>query len=104
MAELAAVFSGFGIFLSNTCLAFRDERDLAGWTPRRRWVLSERALSYALAVFGWVKEIPDQLILGYVTPNAGAVYRAAVRDLGHRGPELNELRGTLRLPPAGPYR
>jgi len=104
-SELAAVFSGFGIFLSNTGVALRkSDHGLVGWAPRSRWVLSERALSYALAVFGWVKEVPDQLIMRFLRPNPRAYYRAAVRDLRRRGSELNELRGALRLPHEGPYR
>ncbi len=103
-AELAAVFAGFGIFLTNTAFAFPDEASLVRWAPRQRWVLHERALAYALAVFGWVKEIPDLHIISYLRPNPQAFYRAAVRDLRRRGSELSELRGTLRLPPRGPYR
>jgi hypothetical protein len=103
-AELAALFAGFGIFLTNTAYALPDEDGLVRWPPRQRWVLSERALAYALAVFGWVKEIPDLSIISYLRPNPRAFYRAAVRDLRRRGAELGELRGTLRLPHQGPYR
>ncbi len=67
-------------------------------------MLEERTLAYALAVFGWVKEIPDLHIVSYLRPNPRAFYRAAVRDLRRRGAELGELRGALRLPHQGPYR
>lgn len=105
VAELAAVFSGFGIFMANTAYAPPlPEQRLLRWAPQPRWTLSEAALSYALAVFGWMEEIPDAHIMGYLRPSPRAFYRAAVRDLRRRGAELGELRGTLRLPHVGPYR
>ncbi len=101
-AEVATVFSGFGLFLTNTGQRVRRGQPPIPLGLRGRWHLSQRALAYALAVFGWIKEIPDRLILSYLAPNPRAFYRAAVRDLGHRGPELTELRGCVAHD--GPYR
>lgn len=105
-AELAAVYLGFGVFLANAaarelrghCDALLDRR------PVRPLVLGERELAYALALFAWLQEIPDDDVCRWLDDNPRSFYRAATRDLRRRGKELHALRSASLEAHVGPYR
>ena len=104
--ELGAVFLGFGVFLANS--AAREHRGpgdvLLHWGLVTRGALGERELAYALALFAWLHEIPDDDVCCWLDPNPRSFYRAATRDLRRRGKELAALRSASLEAHVGPYR
>lgn len=104
-AELAAVFLGFGVFVANGAdrIALRSEPPLVAVRPQPG-VLGPRELSYALAIFAWLQEIPDDDVARHLDPNPRAFYRTATKDLRRRGKEMASLRAAGDRFQQGPYR
>lgn len=105
MAELAAVYLGFGVFVANAAgrAAQPPEAPLVDWR-RQPSALGERELAYALAIFAWLEEIPDDDVCVHLDPNPRAFYRTATKDLRRRGKELGALRAAGDRVNEGPYR
>ncbi len=103
--DLAAVFLGFGLFVTNRAarVLHRSEPPLLA-VRRPMGALGDRELAYALAIFAWRHEIADDEVCRHLDANPRAFYRTATKDLRRRGRELSALRAVAERVYAGPYR
>lgn len=93
-AEVLAVFSGFGIMLTNSAYTYRGSCARC-YNPRanRQASLSESESVYALALFCHLKKIPSDKVFKYLKPHLKNSFKLASKQIRNR-PELN---GQLRL-------
>lgn len=94
--DLGAIYLGFGVFLANAAFTYINR---CGYTSKQGY-LDEKQLSYALAIFCILKEIPLKDVRKHLKTNPKAYIKAAHKDLLKRwggeitrsGDELCELR------------
>jgi hypothetical protein len=106
--EVGAVMLGFGVFLANSVLRFRQVESGAihGWSAARHGELGEDALGYLLALHVELAEIEPKPALAHLAANPKAAFKWARGQL--QGPwsgtiaKLREI--TPAAPSEGPYR
>ncbi len=93
LAEVVAVFLGFGIIMANSAFNYRNITCGSCYTPGydRHSFLSQYDITYALAVFCHLKQIPQKQILAALKPNLRSFFKKAWKQAGQRL-ELNDLR------------
>ncbi|MEM6734188.1 MAG: hypothetical protein AAF658_21675 [Myxococcota bacterium] len=99
--DLCAVFLGFGIFVSNSAVRFKQFSDgtMIGWSMSRQGYLSEQALAYALAVFLELLGIDLRHATRYLDPNPRSYLKRAHRHVRrHRSDRINALRAVMVEP------
>ncbi|MCZ7644214.1 MAG: hypothetical protein M5U26_02855 [Planctomycetota bacterium] len=81
--DLCAVFIGFGIFMANGAFHFEQYTDAQGhgWRASRRGYLNELQLSYALALFCALKDIPIDAARAHLKTNPKSYVKSAARHL-----------------------
>jgi len=86
LADLTAVFFGFGIFLANASFRFSQWQDSRyhGWSARNQGYLSENALALALALFCRWKALPAAAARPYLAPNPRHHFKVYYRELGRK--------------------
>ena len=102
LVDITAVFLGFGVFLCNRSSSRGASQP---WLPEpaRLTRLSELELSYALAVYTTVGEIPDRDVVPHLTLNPRGYFLKAQRHLlRFQGPAFRRLRTVANVD--GPYR
>jgi hypothetical protein len=85
--EIAAVFMGFGVFMTNASLQH------AGLD------LNEGELAHALALFCLLRRIPSAPIATHINPHLRKHLRLATHDLGQHGPSFHALRSIFPVSP-----
>lgn len=88
-AEILAVFSGFGLVLTNTAYTYRGSCARC-YNPRanRQASLSEAESVYALALFCHLKNTPDRLVFKYLKPHLKGSFKLALKQIRRRAPLL----------------
>ena len=96
VTELLGVFMGFGIMLANTAFNVRVNSCGAcqGPAAERPGYLSRADLSYALALFCRLKEIPPGRVRPHLKSDLRPLFRRALADIDRSPEELARLRGT----------
>ncbi|HHZ87828.1 MAG TPA: hypothetical protein EYN26_00395 [Chromatiales bacterium] len=96
LIEVVAVFLGFGVLFCNSALTHRV-RSCGSCAPRanRASHLSQFDLTYALAMFCVLKNIPNKEVLGDLKSSLRGHFKKARKDIQKRGERLSELRGIL---------
>ena len=93
MAELLAVYMGFGVMLVNTA---RPERVTCGScrSPAmdRVGALEEMEVTYALAIFCALKEIPAKQVCPLVKSYLRPLLKKAIKDVQTRSEQLGRLK------------
>lgn len=94
VTDLAAVFLGFGIFLSNSAFSFQQFTDIdsQGWSYQRSGYLSESELVYALAIFCVLKEIDPEKALKHLKPSLKKLLRRSFKELDARPNLINQIK------------
>lgn len=101
LTEVLAVFLGFGLMVVNT--AYQAPKGGCGscrvpGTDRTSY-LSQHDLTYALALFCTLKDIPQSEVLAHLKSPLRGFFKSAVRELRRGGTELDRLRAVdARLP------
>lgn len=92
--DLLAVFMGFGVFLANSAFTFQQYTDVdsQGWSMRQQGYLSERQLTYALAIFVALKEIDGETVEPYLDRSLRKVLRKSLKELARRTDAMDGLR------------
>ncbi len=93
ITEILAVFMGFGTMFANSASVFRGgcgscHNPLA----ERRAFLSQDEVTYALALFCVLKEVPNKDVLPHLKKHLRPVFKNAVKELKQKNTELNNLR------------
>ncbi|VAX13395.1 hypothetical protein MNBD_GAMMA24-2132 [hydrothermal vent metagenome] len=93
MTEILAVFMGFGTMFANSASVFRGgcgscHNPLA----ERRAFLSQNEVTYVLALFCVLKEVPNKDVLPHLKKHLRGYFKDAVKELGQKHTELDKLR------------
>lgn len=96
ITELLAIYLGFGLMFANSAFTHRGGCGSC-YNPaaNRNAALSESEATYALAIFGVLKELPTREVTRHLKKHLRPLYRHAVRDL-QAGKRLKEV-STLYL-------
>jgi len=91
--DLLAVFTGFGLFLANSAIAFKQFTGFKsqGWSTHKLGYLSEFELVYCLAVFCTLKKIERARLLPYLKSFLIPVYDDCLKDLRLNADIIAEL-------------
>jgi hypothetical protein len=81
--DLAAVYLGFGIFLSNMAFNYQQFVDMQsqtqGWSTRRQGYLSENELLYGLAIFVLINNMDEKKPLRYLKDSLKGRYKKSLK-------------------------
>lgn len=106
--EVGAVLMGFGVFLANSAVRFRqiDSGGLHGWSTATYGELGEDALGYLLALFVELTAMDAKPALAHLSANPKAAFKWARGQL--QGPWRATVERLRAITPAstmdGPYR
>lgn len=92
--EVLAVFMGFGLMFANTAFTFqaRSCGSCGGPNIQRQAFLSQYDITYALALFCKLKDIPDREALRHLKKSLRSYFKSCMRDLDKRAAEIAALR------------
>lgn len=95
LTEILAVFMGFGLMFANSAFNFRPRScgSCAGGAAERRNFLSQHDITYALALFCVLKDIPNKDATHHLKKSLRPFFRKAVKDIKHRQNALEKLSG-----------
>lgn len=86
--DVCAVSMGFGIFLANT-----SKRYYRGAVSGQQGYLGEIALSFALAIFTELRDVPENTVRPHLKSNPRSYFSSALSDIRKRWvPEIKALR------------
>jgi hypothetical protein len=91
VTELLAVFLGFGLIMANTAntAKIRSCASCSGPSVERTNYLSEYDITYALAIFCHLKNIPHNEALIHLKKTLRPFFKKALKDVNARDAELN---------------
>ena len=92
--EILAVFMGFGLMFANTAFTLRSSGcgSCRGPLAERSNYLSQFDVTYGLALFCVLKEIPKKTVLPYLKKTLRGYFKKALKDITEREQELALLR------------
>ncbi len=94
VTEILAVFLGFGLMFANSAFVYRN-LTCGSCQPRRierAAYLSQYDVTYALAIFSVLKDIPNQQVLKHLKKSLRPYYKKALRDVSKRHEQLTALK------------
>lgn len=88
--EVLAVFMGFGLMFANTAFSFqaRSCGSCGGPSVQRQAFLSQYDITYALALFCVLKDIPNREVLRHLKKSLRPYFRRCVKDIDARQGDL----------------
>lgn len=91
--EVLGVFLGFGVLFANTAFngQVRSCGSCGGPPSERRIYLSQYDVTYALALFCVLKDIPNRQVLSPLKPSLRGYFKRCRRDINKRGELLQGL-------------
>lgn len=94
VTELLAVFLGFGLIMANTAFTtkIRSCGSCSGPAVERTNFLSQEEMTYALAIFGVVKDIPSKQVLRHLKKSLHPFYKRAIKDIKAYDGEVQRLK------------
>ncbi len=85
VTELLAVFMGFGVIFANDAYNFRAGCGNCGPAAvERENYLSQHDVTYALAIFTTLKQIPEKQVKGYLKKSLRGYFGKAMKDVRER--------------------
>ncbi len=93
ITELLAVFLGFGAIMANTAFTtkIRSCASCAGPSVERTNYLSQYDMTYALAIFANLKDIPANQVSAVLKKTLRPFYKRAHQEVKHRRDDLERL-------------
>jgi len=100
MAELVAIFMGFGLMLANTASPYRGGGCARCVSPllERTGHLSEDEVAYALAIFSVLKSISDKSVIKHLKRSLIPLYKRAVDEIKTDERRLKKLKAIRSNP------
>lgn len=94
ITEVVAVFMGFGLMMANSAhtVKIRSCGSCSGPAVERSNALSQYDITYALAIFSCLKEIPTKEVLVHLKKTLRPFYKKAARELTNKTGELDFIR------------
>jgi hypothetical protein len=97
VTEILAVFLGFGLMFANTALVLPRGGCCGGPVVRRQAFVSQHDITYALAIFAALKDLPQKEVLRHLKKSLRGHFRQALREVkGSHGSRLEEVAGYLK--------
>ena len=95
LTEILAVFMGFGLMFANSAFNVRTRScgSCGGSAAERYNFLSQYDITYALALFCVLKEIPNRDATPHLKKSLRGFFRRSVKEIHGRTAELERLRG-----------
>ena len=91
--ELLAVFMGFGTMFANSASVFRGScARCHNPLAERTAFLSQDEITYALALFCVLKEIPNKEVVPHLKKHLRSIFKRAVKEISQKNTELDNLR------------
>lgn len=93
VTEILAVFMGFGLMFANSAFVYRNVTcgSCQPTTVNRTAYLSQYDITYSLAIFCVLKDIPVGSAAKNVKKSLRSFFKKAYKDVKKRGPELEKL-------------
>ncbi len=97
--DIAAVFLGFGVFMSNAAFSFKQtsNNETQGWQTNRSGYLTEVEYVYSLAIFIGLKGIEVKQASKFLKPSLVKILKKAVSELS-KTEILTELKAIQYVP------
>ncbi len=94
ITEVLAVFMGFGILFANSAYNVKISScgSCQGPVADRESFLSQYDITYALAIFCQLKEIPAGEVVGHLKRSLRGYFRRCIKDVRGRGAQLERLK------------
>ena len=94
ITEVVAVFMGFGLMMANSAhtVKIRSCGSCSGPAVERSNALSQYDITYALAIFSCLKEIPTRDVLAHLKKSLRPFYKKAAKEVMNKTNELNRIR------------
>ena len=94
ITEVLAVFMGFGLMFANSAFEYRNTTcgSCQPQKVQRQSFLSQYDITYALAIFAVLKEIPLKDVSPHVKKSLRSYFKRAYKDVQKRSEELQRLR------------
>ena len=94
ITEVVAVFMGFGLMMANSAntVKIRYCGSCSGPAVERGNALSQYDITYALAIFCCLKEIPMREVLVNLKKSLRPFYKKAAKEVMNKTEELNRIR------------
>ncbi len=93
--EVVAVFLGFGVMFANSAYTFRAGGcGSCSSASERTNFLSQYDITYALAIFAQLKEIPVKQVTPHLKSTLRGYYKQCIKDISKRATELAKLNAT----------
>ena len=94
ITEVVAVFMGFGLMMANSAntVKIRSCGSCSGPAVERSNALSQYDITYALAIFSCLKEIPTREVLAHLKKSLWPFYKKAAKEVMNKTEELNRIR------------
>lgn len=94
ITEVVAVFMGFGLMMANSAntAKVRSCGSCSGPAVERSNALSQYDITYALAIFSCLKEIPTKDVLVHLKKSLRPFYKKAVKEVMNKSNELDRVR------------
>jgi len=99
VTEILAVFLGFGLMFANTALVLPRGGCCGGPVVRRQAFVSQHDITYALAIFSTLKDLPQKEVLRHLKKPLRGHFRRASRELeAQYSSRLGEMAQYVREP------
>lgn len=94
ITEVVAVFMGFGLMMANSAhtVKIRSCGSCSGPAVERSNALSQYDITYALAIFCCLKEIPTRDVLVHLKKSLRPFYKKAAKEVRNKTNELDRIR------------
>mgnify|MGYP001822731017 CR=1 FL=1 len=94
ITEVVAVFMGFGLMMANSAntAKIRSCGSCSGPAVERSNALSQYDITYALAIFSCLKEIPTKEVLANLKKTLRPFYKKAAKEVMSKKEELNRIK------------
>ncbi len=94
--ELLAVFLGFGLMFANTALVLPSGGCCGGPVVRRQAYVSQHDITYALAIFVALKDMPARQVLPHLKKSLRGHFKKALREVKTlHGKRFQTLRASI---------
>lgn len=84
VTEILAVFLGFGLMFANTALVLPRGGCCGGPVVRRQAFVSQHDITYALAIFAALKDLPPKAVLKHLKKPLRGHFKRALREVTGR--------------------
>ena len=97
LADIGAVYLGFGIFQANSVINFNQFTSLGtqGWQTQRQGYLEEEEIIFALGIFTRLKDINPKQVMRHLKPSLSGYYKRALKDIDEYAEEIDRLKSLV---------